>query len=108
MDKKLVFTVLMMLLAALFICYPARLVADDVTSTPSSEPAANIGGWYDKMWIVKGVYQLTPSGTNFAYQPVAVPAATPAGYTQSGASVPMDFVITTWSSSGHMHFAQSV
>ncbi|MFA5161564.1 MAG: hypothetical protein WC421_04905 [Elusimicrobiales bacterium] len=100
-------------LAGLRALYPASLAADNVNSTPSGEQSGTIGCWYDKLWAVTAAYRLTPSaaGASFVYARVAgVPAVDKADvdkYKSGDVGVPVDFVITEWYSTGHMHFTSS-
>lgn len=96
---------------------------------------ATPGAWYDETWQASGFYRLTPgaAANTFVYaytdtpttatnptfiqdstaqpkQTTTPPPAPKLDYTDatSGASLPLDIVITEWSVTGHVHFASGM
>jgi len=118
MKNKIFCAVVFALLVGFFLCYPSKLIADSLVATPTTEITTNIGAWPDKIWRATKAHKLFMVGGIGYYSPcIVTPADTfktfkdgftlvvdPTVFQSSITAVAMDFMITEWNVSGHMHF----
>ncbi|MFA5161563.1 MAG: hypothetical protein WC421_04900 [Elusimicrobiales bacterium] len=85
--------------------FPLRLLADDVTATPSTISINAKCNYNDEFWQATDFYQLTGSGSSYVYSHKNPPDLSKVVYCDGDACIPADIVITGWNVTGHMHFA---
>jgi len=80
---------------------------DEAGDPYSSQPATNIGAWYDETWQATGFYYLTGAATNWQYEYASDPLNLPAAATPPSPDA-TDVVVTEWSVTGHVHFSSGL